>query len=178
MRRFVLLLVLSSILLSACLRPSDVSVDPGDGTGDSIREQVLVRAMPRRKEGINDERHGREVWFAYGAVIGTSGTEANGVATAHFLEDATYVIGIQLNIAPPAEGQFYEGWLMKGIDPGDWVSVGHFQQGNRESSQTLRLESSKDLRKYGEIAVSREADDGNPAPGTVVAQGSLRVTQR
>ncbi len=169
--------ILFPLILSGCLRSHDVTLSPPTASGDVIGKQVLVRGMPE-KGNIRDDRHGRELWFAYGSVTGTSGTNANGVGNAHFLEDGTYVASIQLNIAPPKDGEFYEGWLMKGISPDNWISIGHLRQGGRESSQTLRFESSQDLRKQLNIAVTRELDDGNSSPGEVVAEGSLKVTKR
>lgn len=176
MRRTLFVLCLA-LVLSGCLRVTQeaptVTLGPTTDSG-AIGKQVLVRAMPNGE--VRDAQHGKEVWFAYGAVMGVDGAKANGVGTAHYLEDGTFVIGIQLNIAPPAEGTFYEGWLIG--EGGDRVSTGHFQQSLRETRQTLNFRTDMDLRKSLKIAVTSEKDDGNPAPGTAVAEGVLRVTKR
>ena len=168
---------LSLLSLSGCLIPKQqVSVDPpASGTGE-ISRQVLVRAMPQ-KGNIKDEMHGKEMWFAYGAVSGTNDTPANGVTTAHFLEDGTYLVDVQMNIRAPEKGSFYEGWLTGG-EPASWISLGRFTKGAHEIRQVLSFETSQDLRNRLSVAITLEKDGRNPLPSEVVAEGMLKVTKR
>lgn len=176
MRAHLLLaLVLGPLLLTSCLKPKP-SVSVQTDTGAAIGIQVLERAMPK-KGNVQDSLHGKETWFAYGPVLGTDGTNANGVATAHFLSDGTYILSVQLNINNAPEGQFYEGWLYRDSLK-DAVSAGHLIQSLKRSQQSLRFESQEDLREALHIAITREKDDGDPTPGTLVAEGVLKVTRR
>lgn len=150
--------------------------DPATGTGSVVGEEVYIRALPG--EGpIQDVLHGRELWFAYGALGGVNGAKANGVATAHYLQDGTYVLSLQLNIQNPDEGEFYEAWLFP-EGGGAAQSAGHLVQGERDGRQILTFRSAVDLRRNLRIVISRENDDGNPAMGQRVTEGDLRVTKR
>jgi hypothetical protein len=83
------------------------------GEGDSsqiLGKEEIIRAFPQFGE-VSDAKHGREVWFAYGPLSGVQGTPANGVADAHFLEDGTFILGVQLNIALAPDNTFYEVWI-------------------------------------------------------------------
>ncbi len=178
MKRAFLPVLFGSLLFVGCLRSENTAVEVNTGTGANIGEEIYARVMPSKKEGVTDAVHGKETWFAYGAVTGTEGNSANGVATAHYLQDQTYILGIQLNINPPDDGEFYEGWLLPPGTGREWVSIGHFKQGEREARQTIRFENKTDHRNKLKLAITREKDDGNAAPGEVVADGTLHVTKR
>lgn len=169
-------ILVSLLSLSGCLvAEQEISVgSPETGSGDTV--QVLIRAMPKKGD-IRDERHGKETWFAYGAVGGVNETPANGVATAHFLEDGTYILDIQINIAAAGNGMFYEAWL-KGSQPESWISVGRFASGLSASRQSVVFESSEDLRDRLTVAVTLEKNSENSLPSEVVAEGVLKVTKR
>ena len=178
MRRILLSTVLIPLLLCGCLKVQNRSgtLSIGEKTeSGTIGKQVLIRAMPS-PGNIRDAQHGKETWFAYGAMLGANGTKANGVATAHFLEDGTYVLGIQLNILKPKDGTYYEAWLFG--EGQEQISVGHMLQGQKDVRQTLDYRGSRDLRPYLKIAITRQKDDGDPSPGELVAEGVLRVTKR
>lgn len=166
MRKALVMLVVPFLLLSACKR--------GLGEEESIGKEVIVTPMPVGRE-VRDPDHGREAWLAVGPVEGME-TPANGVATAHYFEDGAYILGMQVNIAPPEEGFFYEAWLPIGSASPEWMSVGHLQNPHGDVRHELRFEASKDLREYRDISLTREPDDGNPEPGTVVA--TARLIQR
>ena len=164
------------MLVAGCLKPSqELHIGSASESGSEVGKQVMIRAIPK-KGNIRDERYGKEIWFAYGPVTGDS-QPANGVATAHFLETGVYVLGMQINIAEPENGTFYEAWLV-GISPQDRVSAGHLLVGSKKGREELRFESKTDLRKYAKLAITKEKDDGNPAPSEQVATGILKVTKR
>ncbi len=169
--------LLSMISLSGCLKPADeVFIGTPDTGSGEIGRQELIRTMPQ-KGNIRDERRGKEMWFAYGAISGVNEPPANGVVTAHFLEDGTYILDVQVNIAAPEDGMFYEAWL-KGSGAEAWISLGHLTSSLHVTRQTGSFESPLDLRNRLAVAVTLEKDGENPLPGGVVAEGVLKVTKR
>ena len=132
--------------------------------------------MPQ-KGNIKDEKHGKEIWFAYGAVTGANGVSANGIATAHFLEDKTYVIDVQMNMYAPERGTLYDVWLSNG-DPKSPISIGHLTEGIRPTRQVLRFETTKDLRDRLTVAITTGKSSAHLVPGEVVATGLMKVTKR
>lgn len=176
MRRSSLLVVSAcALLLYGCLRQNTVRIGTETGTGTDIGREVFIRALPDGGD-VRDAQSGRELWFAYGAVSGVNDGKANGVAMAHYLEDETYVLGVQLNIQVPQDGSFYEVWLMP--EAGSPVSLGHMVQGVKEGRQNFNVRTKTDYRQMLHIAVSLENDDGNPAQAEIVAEGFLKVTKR
>lgn len=141
----------------------------------TIGKEVFVTAMPVGGE-VNDPDHGREVWLAIGPVEGTEESPANGVVTAHYFEDGTFILGMQVNIAKPENDFFYEAWLVK--EGENDVSLGHLTNPSGDVRHQLRFVAEKDYRNYVAIAITREPDDGNPEPGTVVARAMLKKRQR
>ena len=154
------------LLLSACA-PKE--------KGKTIGKEVIVTPMPVGGE-VNDPDHGREVWLAVGAVEGMEATPANGVATAHYFEDGTFILGAQVNIAPPEDGFFYEVWLVR--EGENDLSLGHLTNPSGDVRHQLRFSAQSDYRKYAAIAITREADDGNAEPGTIVARALLVERRR
>lgn len=173
MRKSLSIISVALLVLSACNRGGSVSLQ----SGDSMGTQVLEQPMPRDGE-VNVPGHGKEVWFAYGAIEGTFRAPASGIATAHYLEDGTFVLAIHLNIAVPEEGTFYEGWLSSS-ETGERTSIGHLANGLGDARHGLRFEGTDDLRSFTELSVTLESDDGNPeASAAVVATALLKKTQR
>ncbi|OGJ57086.1 hypothetical protein A3H22_03695 [Candidatus Peribacteria bacterium RIFCSPLOWO2_12_FULL_55_15] len=146
-----------------------------DSAEKTIRKEVFVTAMPVGGE-VNDPDHGRETWLAVGPVEGTEGSPANGVGTAHYFEDGTFILGMQVNIAPPEDGFFYEAWLVK--EGENDVSLGHLTNPSGDARHQLRFMAEEDYRDRATIAITREPDDGNPESGIVVARAVLTKRQR
>lgn len=141
----------------------------------TIGTEVFVTAMPVGGE-VNDPEHGREVWLAVGPVEGTEENPANGVATAHYFEDGTFILGMQVNVAPAENNFFYEVWLLK--EGENDVSLGHLTNPLGDVRHQLHFEAKEDYRDRMAIAITREPDDGNPEPGIVVARALLQKRQR
>ena len=155
------------LFLGSCMQGVD-EYDPPIGI------EQHVRAMPGKT--IVDEQRGEEVWFAIGVMDGVNGTPANGIVQSHFFEDGTSLITIQLNIEVPPDGFFYEAWLDRwSLEP---LSLGHLRNPMSDVRHDRTFESKKDLREYTNVFVTREADDGNPAPGMRVAEGVLKERKR
>ncbi|MEK7201617.1 MAG: anti-sigma factor [Patescibacteria group bacterium] len=141
----------------------------------TIGKEVFVTAMPIGGE-VNDPDHGREAWLAVGPVEGTEGSPANGVVTAHYFEDGTFILGMQVNIAKPEDDFFYEAWLVQ--EGENDVSLGHLTNPSGDVRHQLHFQAEEDYRNRAAIAITREPDDGNPEPGTVVARAMLKKRQR
>jgi len=164
MRRNMILLVALFLLVSCGKEPTE----------EPIGIEKHSRAMPGKE--IVDAKRGKELWFAVGILEGMEETQANGVVQSHFFEDGTSLITIQLNIEVPPDGFFYEAWLDRGsLEP---LSLGHLRNPMSDVRHERTFESKKDLREYTNVFVTREADDGNPAPGMRVAEGVLKERKR
>lgn len=119
--------------------------------------------------------HGNEEWFAYGAMSGVEGVNANGVTQAHRFEDGRYLHTVNLNIEPPEDGYFYEGWLVKGPSV---ISTGHLSNPFGDVRHSLRFEADEDYTGHLNVVVTLEPDDGDPSPAAHVAEGKLKATER
>lgn len=173
MRRSAITLI-GIVALTACSRVEDsASVQ----TNQENRTEKIEVAMPSGNE-IVDEQHGRELWFAIAPMSGVDGEPANGVTQAHYFEDGTYLHNLKVNIARNEDGFFYEGWVANSDDPAAWVSLGHLQSYFGDVRHAVQFRGEQDLREYLQVKVTRERDDGNPLPGLVVAEGTLKVTER
>ena len=132
--------------------------------------------MPSAK-GVVDQQHGKEVWFAFGAMSGSNDVPANGVTQAHYFEDGSYLHNLKVNIARSEDGFFYEGWVVS-EDGKDWKSLGHLQSHFADARHGVQFRGTQDVRKYLNVRVTLEQDDGDPSPGKIVAEGRLKVTPR
>ncbi len=167
----LLLIAVPLLILSACAKKAESDV----GVGKQIGSQTLKQVMPG--EGpIDTPDHGKEFWLGVGAMGGAPGINANGVTQAHYLEDGTFIHTIQLNIERAPDGSFYEGWL---VNPeGLRISTGHLRTPFGDVRHQLKYLGEKDLRFYTRVEVTLEADDGNPAAGTIVATAELTPRER
>ncbi|MBI3331887.1 hypothetical protein HYZ99_02910 [Candidatus Peregrinibacteria bacterium] len=168
MKRVQPFLISFSLLLLACSRTT-VGVD-----SESIGEQVVPQVIPGPGP-VEVPGHGQELWFAVGAMTGAPGVNANGVAQAHYLEDGTGIVTVQLNIERAPEGSFFEAWL---VSPSGRISLGHLRTPFGDVRHSLKYLEKQDVRSYGKLEVTRELDDGNAAPGVVVAEAMLKERNR
>jgi len=168
------LLMVPGILFSACEKEPEEF--PAGTTREDWTEQVDI-AMPDGKE-ITDRVHGKEVWFAIAPIHAVSEEPANGVTQAHFFEDGTYLHNLKVNVARNEEGFFYEGWVARSGDPSEWVSLGHLSSHFGDARHGVQFREKQDLRGYLQVKVTRERDDGDPSPGLLLAEGTLKVTER
>ncbi len=164
------LALIGLLLLAACAKTPDATV----GTNEEDWTEKIEVAMPRGGQVV-DEQHGKEIWFAIGAMTNSGDEPANGVTQTHYFEDGEYLHNLKLNIARPEDGVFYEGWVVK---RNDWVSLGHLKSHFADARHAVQFRDQQDLREHLEVKVTRELDDGNPLPGEVIAEGLLKVTLR
>jgi Anti-sigma-K factor rskA len=142
-----------------------------------IGKDVVMVAMPSGKK-LEDPEHGTEAFLAVGAMEGINDTPGNGVVTIHVFSDKTTIVGMQLNIQVPEDGEFYEAWLA-GNDEKPTVSLGHLTNPFGDVRHQLRFEKKEDLRRFTKAVVTLEMDDGNPQPSdSSVAKGTLKAQKR
>ena len=182
-----LTLILGSVIfLSGCFGAAEPVAETASGTvkigevtdggsGDILKTESFVTAIPSGE--ITTPDHGKEVDMAYAAVNGLGETKANGVASAHYLEDGATVIGLQVNIAAAPDGFFYEGWAVS-PDEQTWISLGHLRNPLNDARHNVRFETSKNLKEMAILRVTLESDDGNPEHSAAVAEAKLKPTSR
>lgn len=141
---------------------------------EALNVEKIQYPMPEGGKVINGT-HGEEVWFAYGAMAGVEDIPANGVAQAHQFEDGLFLHTVSLNVTPTEDGYFYQGWLLDGEE---LIPTGQLTNNFGDSRHGLRFEEMADYKANLQVVVTLEADDGNPAPGKRVAEGTMKVTQR
>lgn len=175
--------LLALLLLSACgKKDGKPATDSTSGTGVTVEEsplgvQVLQQLMPVHGK-VELPGHGKEEWFAYGAMIGNAWTPANGLVTSHVFTDGTTVVTMQCNVEPAKDGTFYEAWI-RNPKTGVRISMGQLVNGQGDARHGLRFESEKDLRSYTDVRVTLEKDDGDAEASTnVIARGTLKPTKR
>lgn len=174
------LLLIALLLLHACGNNED-SAEPKAGTGVTVEEnigvQVIVQPMPRNGT-VELPDHGKEEWFAYGAMAGTQWTPANGLVTGHVFTDSTTVVTMQFNVEPAKGKTYYEAWIYN-PKTGVSVSMGQLVNGQGDARHGLRFETAEDLRAYTDVRVTLERDDGNAEASTnLIATGTLKPTKR
>jgi len=85
-------------------------------------------------------------------------------ATVSFF-NGTFTHALMADIPQPAEGKFYEGWLVQGTD---FFSTGRLENigGDEAVYYTLLYTNTEDQRAYNEVVVTEETEslglDGNP----------------
>jgi len=167
MKKTAVMLVIIGLTLTGCK-------DLRSKRDESLDTEEIQYAMPQGGE-VFFEGHGKETWFAYGAMTGVEGTAANGVTQSQQFEDMYFLHTVNLNIAPAEDGYFYEGWIINGKSV---ISTGHLSNYFGDSRHSVRFESATDYTGYLNVVVTLEPDDGDPSPAGHVAEGKLKITKR
>ena len=167
MKRSIVLLGMLPLLLAGCGSGTDGSAPLGS---ESFRYNIPSGA-------VQDLRFGKEVFFAYGPVSGSKDFPANGLAKVHVFEKGVSLHTLQVNVAMPKDGTFYEGWL---VNPktNERLSTGHLKSLFGDVRHNLDYQAERDLRAFTKVIITLEKDDGNPAPGTEIATGILKELKR
>jgi hypothetical protein len=143
--------------------------------GEPLGSETFRFNMP--SGAVQDLRFGKEVTFYYGAIAGTPSVPANGLGKIHIFEKGKSLFTLQVNIALPKDGYFYEGWLINS-KTGERLSAGHLKSLFGDVRHNLDYQADQDLRAYTKVVITLEKDDGNPAPGMEVATGTLKELKR
>lgn len=120
--------------------------------------------------------HGKEVWFAIGAVSGKAPAKANGVAEAHVFADDTSTATVRVNIEPAPKGSQYVAWFQK---PGaERIRLGVLENPLRDVRHAATVEIDKDVRDYNDVIVTQERLAGASDSDPIVAMGTMKERQR
>ncbi len=106
------------------------------------------------------------------ALADVTGGDSFGLAYAHF-EDGTYTIISKMgNLPEPAQGYFYEGWLVRRGDDFSVLSIGPAVK--IEKGYMNVYQSPTDLSDHAFYVLTLEPEDTNPAPEEHILEGSFR----
>ena len=142
----------------------------------TIGQQTVTQAMPRKGEVV-DARHGKELWFAIGAVSGTEGLPGNGVTSEHYFQDGTFLAVIQANLPLLDKGSFYHAYLVQ--TDGKQIDIGRLTNSFGDTRYALRTEIKNDLRnKALKLAIKEELKGQDPGTLETVAEGSVTPHER
>lgn len=161
------------LLLSGC--GGSAAVPPAVSEKDLIREY-------NSGNGTNSSivaAHGMETRFAYGAISGTGGTNANGVGFLHTYEDGVSIVTINLNILAPAKGHHYFVWLKN--DSGDPLPFGELKSIVGDARHSVVFETKATFIGDTFVYVTDETIV-NPSTlsshSTIIAKGRMKEVKR
>ena len=135
---------------------------------DDVLEVKAYNQIMKSGTDVPDPVHGKEVKFYYGAVAGTDGTNANGIAYVHMYDDGTSVVTVNLNIALPDSGN-YVAYLQDSSGE-KIVTVGKLQSIVGDVRHTVKGETKEDVTKTLTVQVRLESR----AKKMLVAEGTLK----
>lgn len=100
-----------------------------------------------------------------------NGYKATGTATRSF-NDNGFRHEVIMQAGAPAEGKFYEGWLVGG--PDGFVSTGELTE-EEDGIWSLNFTSDKDMSEYNQVVITEEtsANGFDKVPETHILEGSF-----
>jgi hypothetical protein len=99
-----------------------------------------------------------------------TGGGASGLARAGYENGGYSIYASFANLLEPANGDFYEGWLVR-VKPFGYISTGKIEKIGGIYNNLYK--SRKDFTKYDLYVLTLEPDDGNSAPATHILEGVL-----
>ena len=145
-------------------------------TDSVIGSETMETVMPTG--GIVEHPvHGREVWFAIGAMNGKSPINANGMVQSHVFADGTSLATVTLNIEAAPAGMRYVGWLAKS-GSSERIRLDILQNPLRDVRYAVTVEIDKDVRAYTDALVTLERTSGPSEGDPVQATGMLKERSR
>jgi hypothetical protein len=171
MRSRFLVPAVALLLLCACSK------------GRVRQEEVVIGnetynvVMPVGKEVIHPV-HGKETWFAVGAMTGEGKINANGVAQVHVFADKTSTATVNLNIQPAPAGSRYVAWVRKPSGGTERIRLDELLNVLKDVRHVITVEVDKDLSAYTEVIVTQEKKSGASDSDPIVAKGALKAQSR
>ncbi|MBP7114112.1 MAG: hypothetical protein KBA40_01530 [Candidatus Peribacteraceae bacterium] len=160
MKKLLLIPVVFALALAACGAPSEQ---------DKILQVQEYTQIMKGDKDAPDPIHGKETSFYYGAVSGTEGTNANGLAYIRVYEDGTSSVTVNLNIALPPDGTHYIAYVQSSA--GDTsIKVGELTSIVGDVRHTVKLETKEDASKTLSVKVRREGK----GQSDLVAEGTMK----
>ncbi len=160
MKKLLLAPVLFCFLLAAC--------GSTPAPEDKVLEVKTYNQIMKSGKDVPDPVHGKEVKFYYGAVAGTEGTNANGIAYIHMYEDGTSVVTVNLNIALPESGNYFA--YLQDSSGDKAVTIGALKSIVGDVRHTVKGETKEDVTKTLMVQVRHETREKK----TLVAEGMLK----
>jgi hypothetical protein len=104
------------------------------------------------------------------ALLGVEGNTGSGIATRTV--DGKYVHNVTAELADPATGKFYEGWIV--VDSSDFISTGELVK-ESEGQWSLTYTSDSDLSNYKDVVITEEtsANGLDNKPEDHILEGSF-----
>lgn len=129
-------------------------------------------AGARDMVNVLDYRNHDVTGWASAALADVTGGESFGLAYAQ-LKDGGFTLIVEMgNLPEPAQGYFYEGWLVRRVDAFSAIDTGQAVQTPEGYMNIYR--SSSDLSDYNFYVLTLESDDGNSAPAEHILEGIIR----
>lgn len=100
-----------------------------------------------------------------------TGGPASGAAIMAISESGTYLTAAFEELPDPAEGYFYEGWLVRTQGELSVLSTGALK------GDMNFFDSELDLSDHNQYVLTLEPDDGDPAPADHVVEGTFIQTE-
>lgn len=163
MRTSFLSVLCLSLLLSACGSPDTVKVED-----DTILEVQKYNQVMKTGEELIDPVHGKQARFAYGALSGTNGISANGVAYLHTFEDGNSTLTVNLNILVAPKGNYTV--QLKNAANAQVMNVGTLASILGDARHSMQFTTNLDVSAYNQVLVYL---------GTkLVAEGTMKVAPK
>lgn len=161
MKKLLLVPVVLCFALASCGGPSEA---------DKILEVQSYTQIMKSGTDFSDPVHGKGVGFYYGAVSGTEGVNANGIAYIHVFEDGASTVTVNLNIELPASGTKYVAYVQDSAGTSS-LKVGEMKSIVGDVRHSVKLETKEDASKTLSVKVRREGR----GESVLVAEGTMKV---
>jgi hypothetical protein len=162
MKKSLLALASLTLLLSACGKGDSITVD-----NDILETQTVKTTMKNGKDLI-DPVHGKEASLWYGAVLGTNGTNANGIAYVHRFEDGASILTVNENILQAEKGEYYSVSLKNAS--GTEKDAGKLTSIVGDARHSVKFETKENVDGFTTVAIYKNGSSGR----TLVAEGMLK----
>ncbi|KKR04646.1 MAG: hypothetical protein UT30_C0005G0049 [Candidatus Uhrbacteria bacterium GW2011_GWF2_39_13] len=106
------------------------------------------------------------------ALADVTGGDSFGLAYANFSNETYTIITKMGNLPEPAQGYFYEGWLIRRGDSFSVLSIGHAVK--TEKGYMNVYQSPTDLSDHAFYVLTLEAENGNATADEHILEGSFR----
>lgn len=167
--RSIPLTIITVIALSLAACGKETVITPDKSATEKIQEYNKVTGNDLE----NSPTHGAMTQLWYGALTGTESTPANGVGFLRQFEDDVFTGSLNLNIVPRTDGKLLIAWMAQS-DGGNPIRVGELTSIVGDARHSLSFESTEDLSDKTVVVITLEADAESAAPGTRVAEGTLK----
>jgi hypothetical protein len=155
----IALIVSSMTLFAACGKTPSKPVDKAQ----QIQNYTTVS---KSGTGTVDPVHGAETGFWYGALTGTNGTNANGVAFVRTYADSATMVTVNLNILPAMKGKHYQTYLTDGVE-GHAVDMGELRSIVGDARHSLTFDSKNVAETLRTVIITLDEKE--------VAEGAMKT---